>query len=130
MNSSRKERKGRKENTKPGGKTGLESIGHSVSDSFYTVLEPYFAKIDQQAETPAAQPALGQNLFAVYRGELFHRLQLNDHFIFDQEVCAKSFIESEFVIANRNWHLPFYPQSNFTKLMRQHDFIHALQQSG
>jgi hypothetical protein len=55
-------------------------------------------------------------------------LEFYDDKFFNQQVSAKSFVEFNAIVFNRDWHLPTHAQAAFLEFMRQSYFINRFQQ--
>src|SRR5262249_6658527 len=75
------------------------------------------------------QPQLREHLFSVNLGERLHGFQLNDDFAFNQKIGAKSFVEDNFVVTDRNGNLTLNLKSLFSQFMSEGDFINAFEQA-
>lgn len=129
MKISRKERKGREENGKPGQAGTRRLFRQTIDDSFDSVFEASCTEINQQSKSMAAQPELGEDLFAVNSRKFFNRLQFDNDFVLDQEVSAKSLVEDQCVISNRDGNLPFNAKVVLAQFMRQNHFINTLKET-
>jgi len=130
MNASRKERKGRKEGGKFSSETATPFFGQSVHDAFDAVFQMNLTNADQKAVTPLTQAKLRQHLPAVNRNELLHGFKLHNHFVLDEQIGTKAFIEHEFVVTNGNRNLSLHTKTLFLQLIGQRHFVDGFQQSG
>ena len=128
VDSSRKERKGRKERTELGNNPAA-FFRHSIGDTLNAVFEPDFSEVDQQSESPVAQSQLRKNLLAVNPNELLHGFQFYDDLALNQQIGAETLIESEFVVANRDGYLSFDVKSLLAEFVGEDDFINAFEQA-
>ncbi len=110
--------------------TGTAVFGKPVHNSFDAIFKVDLAEVNQEAQSPIAQPQLGQYLFAVNPKQLLHRFQFDNYASFNQQIGAKSFIKNQFIVTDRNRHLPLDAKALFPQLMREGDFVNAFEQAG
>jgi hypothetical protein len=57
----------------------------TVDDAVETFFESAGPKVDEQADAQVQQTKVGQELLAVYRSKVFHRLKFNHDLAFHQQ---------------------------------------------
>jgi len=90
------------------------SFRKTIDSPSNTVLHKGFTKIEQVAELKSRKPKVGLYLFSVGCYYSFHRFQLDNDFSAHNQVGAKTFVEAEFLITNRD--LPLHLQPSPSQL--------------
>jgi hypothetical protein len=73
---------------------------------------------------------MGQNLFIVNLGNSFDRFDLDDHLIFNDQVCPKADIKSHVFVNDRDRLLAFDAKSASFQFSRKYRLINRLEQTG
>lgn len=101
-----------------------------IRNAFDAVFEKSFAKVDQQTETEVEQPKISEELFAVNRSQFFNRFKLNNEAIVDDQICTKSFVKNQLLIADGNWNLADNAIPTFRQFMGKNHLVNGFKQAG
>ncbi|CAN5658952.1 hypothetical protein BH11VER1_BH11VER1_36460 [soil metagenome] len=94
------------------------------------LLEGEGSKIDEQPNREVHQAQVGEELFAMDRGELLDGLEFHDHAAFYEKIGTESLLENHFVIFKPDDLLPFHLETPFFQSPGQDHLINRLQQPG
>lgn len=101
-------------------KKELEVVDYS-GDS---VAEECCSEIDQEPQLVICESQIGEQLFFMYRLNLFHRLQFNNYLVCDDQVRAERFIKGVSVICDWYGSLSVDVQSPFVQFGGEDDFVY------
>src|SRR5689334_15104202 len=84
----------------------------SVYDALDAILEMGSAKVEEETKPLVTQAQLREELFRMHGSEGFDRLELHHQQIIDDQVRAKSFLEDQLAVTDRDRHLPSHWDSS------------------
>jgi len=93
------------------------------------MFEKQLAEIDQQAEFSPAEPKLGEQSLGVNGNKVLDGLQFHDHQVFHDQVGAKSHLELEAIIDDRERHFAVHVQPALAQFIGENHFINRFEQS-
>ena len=88
------------------------------------MLEERSAEVDEQTDPEIEDLEIGEHLFEVYRCELLHRSQFNDHTSFYEQVETKSLVEHHPILGEHNDLLSLYLKSTALEPRFQQRLVH------
>ena len=74
-------------------------------NSFETGFEDWDVEVDQKSRSEAGEFKIGDNLGRVDRAELVDGFELDEDFVFDNQISTKAAVEGEVFIADGNFFL-------------------------
>jgi hypothetical protein len=92
-------------------------------------LQNSLAEVKQVAELQSSQPQIGLHLFLMGWIHSLHGFEFQKHFVFRDEIGAKSLIEFDAPIFNPDGHLPLHMKPSVFQAIGQNDFVNRFQQA-
>ncbi len=87
------------------------------------LLDQHCSKIDQQAQPLIGQLEIGKQLFLVNRRNLLDRFELDNHFVFHDQVGAKAHFQLYRFVMDGDRLLTLYPYPALFQFMDKQSFL-------
>jgi len=105
------------------------SLFQFICDAFEAIFQPALTEVDQKSEMAIQEPHVRQDLFCVDGAEGLDGFELDDDFVFDDQIGAKAFVEDNAIILDWNRNLTFDIQPHALQFAGKNDLVDSFQKA-